>query len=203
MFLLRCGAVKLDPTIRIEALPQVYAPAEDSFLLLSTVKVGKGQRVLEMGCGTGIIALHCAKAGCYVTATDISLGAADNARMNASNNDLEMEVVQSDLFDNVAGEFDVIIFNPPYLSSEDAHALSGQEKMPRVGGEKGHEVSVRFLEQAVRHLAKAGKIYLLTSSESETGVLDEARRRFAMKKIAEERLFFETLAVWELEMGNA
>lgn len=192
--------MKTDPSIQIETCPGVYAPAEDSFLLLSAVRVSEGQHVLEMGCGTGMIALHCAKAGCRVTAADISQDAVENARMNAAMNSLDLDVVRSDLFGNVRGKFDVIIFNPPYLSSRGSECLSGQEKQPLVGGEGGHEISVLFLEQAKAHLAEAGIIYLLTSSESEAGVLERAGEMFSAKKVAEKRIFFETLAVHEMKM---
>ncbi len=195
--------MKPDSTIKIEIHPGVYAPSEDTHLLLSAMEVRKGQRVLEMGTGTGIIALHCAKAGCLVKGADISIDAVENARQNAAINTLNLDLVHSDLFEKVEGTFDVIIFNPPYLSSQDTDSLSGQEKGPRVGGAGGHEVSTRFLEQAEKHLARSGRIYLLTSSESEAKVLEKARKHYSARKVAEEGLFFETLAVWELKMGNA
>ncbi len=194
--------MKVDISIQIEICPGVYAPAEDTYLLLSAVEIRKGQHVLEMGCGTGIIALHCAKAGCQVTAADVSLGAVENAQMNAAINGLEMEVIQSDLFQNMEEKFDAIIFNPPYLSSEDSEGLSDAEKRPLVGGEMGHEITARFLDGAAERLSPGGKIYLLTSSESETGVLEKARQHYSMRMIAEKRIFFETLAVYEMKLGK-
>jgi len=190
--------VKLDPSMKIETFPGVYTPAEDTLLLLSAVKAGKGQRILEMGCGTGIIALHCAKAGYRVKAADISLDAVENARQNAAVNALDIDLAVSDLFVKVRGIFDVIIFNPPYLSSQDSEGLSEAERRPLVGGEAGHEISVRFLEQAPKHIAPGGRIYLLTSSESEGGVLEAARSLYSARRVAERRIFFELLAVWEL-----
>ena len=192
--------MKLDHPIIIETCPGVYAPAEDTYHLLSAVEAREGQRVLEMGCGTGIIAMHCAKNGCQVTAADIFPDAVENARMNAAMNSLDVKVIQSDLFQNVEGKFDIIIFNPPYLSAQDAGALSEAEKRPLVGGKNGHEVTARFLEEATCHLSPGGKIYLLTSSESEAGVLEKASQKFSVRKIAEERIFFETLAVYELRL---
>ena len=142
----------------IDTCPGVYAPAEDTFLLLSAIEVRRGQRVLEMGCGTGIIALHCVRAGCRVTAADIFAGAVDNARMNAAVNSLDVEVLQSDMFGNVRGKFDVVIFNPPYLSVQDTEGLSDAEKRPLVGGEGGHEIAARFLGEARKFLAPGGRI---------------------------------------------
>lgn len=194
--------MKLDPTIQIEMCPGVYAPAEDTFLLLSAVEVRESQHVLEMGCGTGIIALHCAGAGCRVTAVDVFDGAVENARMNAAINNLGMELAQSDLFENVKGKFDVIIFNPPYLSSRDSEGLSEAERRPLVGGDDGSGISTRFLETAPDFLAPGGRVYLLSSSESEAAVMETARELFSARRVAEKRIFFETLAVYELRLGE-
>lgn len=194
--------MKLDSSIRIETFPGVYAPAEDSFLLLSAVKVRKGQRVLEMGTGSGIIALHCAKAGCSVKAADISIDAIENARLNAAINLQDVEFAHSDMFGKVKGKYDVIIFNPPYLSVQDTEGLTLAEKWPLVGGEGGHEVSVRFLKAAPKHLAPNGRIYLLTSSESEAKVFEAAGKIYSVRKITEQRIFFEVLAVFELKIDN-
>ena len=60
-----------DPSIIIEVDQGVYAPAEDSLLALSALEVRKGERALEMGCGSGFLALHMARAGASVTAADL------------------------------------------------------------------------------------------------------------------------------------
>ena len=194
--------MKLDISIQIEVCPGVYAPEEDSYLLLSAIDLKKAQRVLEMGCGTGIIALHCAKAGCRATAADISKDAVANMQMNAAINNLDIEVLQSDMFENIGKKFDIIIFSPPYLSARDSEGLSEGEKRPLVGGGLGHEITARFLDGAAEHLAPGGKIFLLTSSESEVRVLEKASTLFSINKVIEKRIFFELLAVYEMKLGK-
>jgi len=79
-----------------------------------------GKRVLDLGTGCGILALHAAKNGAAeVVATDIDPRALENARENVSNHGLGhvIEVIASDLFDNVEGKFDLIIANLPILDS--------------------------------------------------------------------------------------
>jgi len=191
--------VNLDKSLRIETNPGVYAPAEDSFLLLSAISVRKGERVLDMGTGTGIIALHCAIAGCRVLAADVSPEAVACARANAKANDLDLRVVLSDLFGNVEGKFDVIAFNPPYLSSEGSDALPQEERGPLIGGEAGHETTAGFLAAAREHLTADGRIYLLTSTESEAGVLEAADGVYSIRKVGSRGMFFESLAAWELK----
>ena len=77
-------------------------------------------RVLEIGTGSGCIALSIAEvfSDIEVVATDISPDAIDVARLNTKAHGLEqqVEIIESDLFENVSGVFDLIITNPPYLS---------------------------------------------------------------------------------------
>lgn len=194
--------MKLDAEILIEIEEDVYSPSDDSLLMLKAVNPRAGQTVLEMGTGSGIIALHCAKQGCKVTAADISETSLNCARKNAQLNNLNVIFVQSDLFSNISEKYDIIIFNPPYLSSQDAEVLAVDDKRQLVGGEEGHELSVRFLEQAVQHLAEGGRIFLLTSTETVDKVIANARELFLIEEIAQQRMFFEVLAVWELRFNK-
>src|SRR3989344_2463782 len=68
----------------------------------------------------------------------------------------------SDLFSNVAGKFDLIIFNPPYLPDEKLE----DEKSKRIttGGKHGYEILEKFFSQANEHLNKNGKILIVFSS---------------------------------------
>lgn len=76
-----------------------------------------GKKFLELGCGTGTIAVVAARAGAVVTASDLSLKAVENTRVNAENNHVNIRIVHSDLFDGLDIQlFDIIIINPPYYS---------------------------------------------------------------------------------------
>lgn len=75
----------------------------------------QGQTLLELGAGSGLISLWCARAGAAVTATDINPTAVANIRENAEKNDIKLEVLESDLFAALGDRrFDYIIINPPY-----------------------------------------------------------------------------------------
>lgn len=194
--------MKLDLEIQIEVAEDVYAPSDDSLLMISAIHPAQGQSILEMGTGSGIIALHCAKAGSKVTAVDTSEKALECAKNNAQINNLDIQLIQSELFSNIAGKFDLIVFNPPYLSSQDAEVLAVDDKRQLIGGEEGHEISVIFMEQAINHLTENGRIYLLTSTETSEKVIQHARKLFLANKIKEQRMFFEAMAVWELRVDK-
>ncbi len=111
--------MKHDPTLQIEECERVYQVREDSLLLLDCLDVGRNERMLEMGSATGIISVHCAKAGAIVTAADVNPYAVSCTRNNAERNGLEIDVLHSDLFLDVPGRFDVMVINPPYLPVEE------------------------------------------------------------------------------------
>ena len=87
----------------------------------------KGRSALELGAGSGLISLWCARAGVEMTASDISSLAVQNISEGAERNSLKLEIVQSDLFQDLpAKQFDYIFINPPYYpgtpTDEAAHA---------------------------------------------------------------------------------
>ena len=74
-----------------------------------------GRSLLEIGCGSGAVSLVAARQGATVTAMDISPLACQATRANASANALSVEVIESDLFANIDGRFDVVVITPPYF----------------------------------------------------------------------------------------
>lgn len=186
--------MKVDERIQIQECEFVYLPSEDTYLLLECVEVREGERVLEMGCGTGIVALHCAKAGGLVTAVDINPKAVSCARANAKRNGLEVEVMHSDLFMEVEGAFDLILFNPPYVPD----LIKGDIERSWAGGEDGVRVLDRFLRDAPFHLAKGGRILVLLSTTMKDAPLQCVLSQFVRDTLASRKLFFEEIWVERL-----
>jgi len=99
--------------------PSVFPPfiTISTKLLLEFVETLniKGKTLLELGCGCGIISILAAKKGATVTATDINTTALETLEKNALNNGVSMEIINSDLFENIQDKmFDFILINPPY-----------------------------------------------------------------------------------------
>ncbi|MFQ6012863.1 MAG: HemK2/MTQ2 family protein methyltransferase [Thermoplasmata archaeon] len=183
----------LDPGLRIEEDDRVYRPAEDSYLLLRTIELGGALSFLEIGSGTGLIALHAARQARTV-ATDINPSAVSLSQANARNNALPLDVVRADLFRGLRGAFDAIAFNPPYLPLRPRgkwldHAWSG--------GRGGDEVVLRFLREAPPFLAEGGVIFLLLSSQNREA-LRVARRDYRAEERGREALFFDEIVVHRL-----
>lgn len=185
--------------IQIETDSEVYRPAEDSFLFIKHAAKLKG-RILEVGCGTGIVSLYCAASDSEntVEGVDINPAAVSLAQRNAELNRIKnVKFYESDLFSNVKGKYDWIIFNPPYLPTSQNEKIKGELNNAFDGGQKGREIMEKFIERAPRHLEKNGGVLLLVSNlsgkEEITGKFESVGLK--AKIIDEEALFFEKLYV--------
>ena len=177
----------------IKYTASVYEPSEDSYLLaeaaLSEIK-GK-ERILEVGCGSGIVsAVIKANTTSKITGIDINPYAAACTKENG------IDVIIGDLLSCVKGEFDMIIFNPPYLPHQEG-AKKDWINVALDGGDDGRRVISRFLEDALPHLVENGKILIVVSSL--TGI-EEVKSRmesldYAVREISRERFMFEQLVV--------
>ena len=141
----------------------VYEPSEDSFLLADAAlaNIKGSEHILETGCGSGIIsAVINANTKASVTGIDINPYAVQCTKENG------VEVIRGDLLSCIKGSFDLIIFNPPYLPTEDREKEKGWLNAALDGGSNGRQVIFRFLEEAGRCLGEGGKILMLVSSLS-------------------------------------
>ncbi len=84
-----------------------------------------GLHVLDLGTGSGILALVAARKGALVTAVDINPAAVEAARENASRNGVAIHALVSDQFDAIdARKFDLIVVNPPYFEGDPRDAVA-------------------------------------------------------------------------------
>lgn len=108
--------------------PGVLIPRADTEILVEkALKVmPPNARVLDIGTGSGAIAVSLARLGqaARVTAVDVSDKALEIARKNAENNGADVEFVKSDCFSALQGrKYDMIVSNPPYISDEEMQTL--------------------------------------------------------------------------------
>jgi release factor glutamine methyltransferase len=188
---------------RFRVFPGVYEPAEDSFMLALEAKKLKGD-LLDIGTGCGIQAIVAKKA--KATGADINPSAVENAKANARANGSCANFLVSDLFSDVSGKFDAIVFNPPYLPTSAGEKLEGLENLAYDGGEDGREVLDRFLAEFSGNLRREGKVLLLLSTLSDNG---ETRERlsglgFSCKELARRHVgLMEELFVLEARRADA
>lgn len=179
-------------SISIEHCSKVYGPAEDTFLIMDNVI--PGNNVLEIGCGTGIISIYCSRLGRKVTCCDVSEEARMCCERNAMRNRVDLEILDSQLFNRIEGSFDTIIFNPPYLPTEDRYEESAQWN----GGREGFDVIRPFLKDAQNHLEDHGSIYIILSSLTDIKALADEFSQYTFLEKASQSFFFETIYLYQL-----
>ena len=117
-----------NPSFRRKSESSDLTPLDSDFRLNDEHK-GAEYKILDLGTGTGAIALAIAKhrPQALVTATDVSKKALSIAKENAENLDItNVNFVHSDWFNELDGQrFDVIVSNPPYIAKNDAHLTQG------------------------------------------------------------------------------
>lgn len=175
---------------------EVYEPAEDTYLLLKAAmaEARDSDRVLEVGCGNGLISRNLAPRVQEVLATDINPFAVKIVR------EYGIPVIRADLFRGIKGKFDMIIFNPPYLPTSEKARSDGWMNFALDGGESGRETINRFLEDLGPHMTPGGRALILLSSLTGISVVERlaVNLGFEVYQMAVERYFFELLYVFKV-----
>jgi len=173
----------------------IYAPSDDSFLLEKEVKkYAKDKSVLDIGSGSGIQARAASNSGAKsVLASDINSEAVRELKKQKINS------IKSDLFEDIDGKFDLIIFNPPYLP-EDTREPE-KSKLATTGGKKGDEIIIKFLKQAPKYLNKDGIVLIVLSSLTPKNRINSLLKKLNLNKtiISKKKMFMESLEVWKLQ----
>lgn len=183
----------------IRVYPSVFHPlffrssAYFAELLLRSLDLDN-RRVLDVGCGSGILSLICARLGAHVVAVDINPDAVRCTRENAALNGLKdcIEVFVSDLFENIPrGKlFDYIIANPPFFRAE-PHSVAdfAWKTNPEQPFLK------RLAAGAKTHLAKNGQVLCLLSSDADVDreIKEFEQSGFMWTMIGSKRFMFEKL----------
>ena len=175
--------------------PEVYPPSEDSILLTESLDIRIGEKVLEIGTGSGIVSIQCALNGADVVCGDINPRAVALARTNAAANGVDIDVRETDVYSNIEGRFDTIVFNLPYLPVED----EGELAKAWSGGPDGLGPLPRLLEGAPEHLLPDGRVVVVVSSLMDRAGLDKTLEGYEVKVLGELPLFFERLQVLEIK----
>lgn len=171
----------------LEVNQDVLIPRLDTEILIEKVKNDiisrqKDVTVLDIGTGSGAIAIVLQKeTGANVTAVDVSPKALEVAKRNAEKNNTEIKFIHSNVFENVAGKFDFIVSNPPYIETEvvkglEKEVVDNEPILALDGGEDGLDFYREIVEKAPNFLNEGGKLYFeigYNQAESVSGLMKD------------------------------
>lgn len=155
-----------------------------------------GKSLLEVGCGSGILSLLSAKWGANVTALDINPDAVETTRLNAESNGLPVDLLQSDIFQNLPHRpFDIIINNPPYFPAE---AQNDAEHAWYCGPDFGF--FQRFFIGLKDFTQPQTRVWMILSDECKLDRIAEiaGKQGLELKEIHKAKSLLETFVVLEI-----
>jgi len=184
--------------------PGVFHPGfflSTSVLLrfLSNVPV-KGKLVLELGAGSALISMVLARKGSIVTASDISNTAIESIRENSMKNNINISIIQSDIFKSFPGtRFDIIVINPPYFRRDPII----ESEFAWYCGSDFHYFKNLF-QQLPLHISSTNCSYMILSEDCEIETIKTIAQEhnFKMKLVHSEKIWFEYNYIFELIRFN-
>ena len=158
--------------------------------LILTENPEKNLKVLDIGTGSGAIALTLAKnrPDWSVTAADISQDALDLSLENANAQNLNLSFIKSDCFSEISSKYDIIVSNPPYISRADEeevglNVLHSEPHLALFADEDGLAIYRRIAEESKDYLNDGGKIYLEIGYKQGQSVPNLFRKNFPEKRV--------------------
>lgn len=171
---------------KIKVSPAVLIPRQETEILLDMVCKqldGSEKRALDLCTGSGCLAIGLKKArpDLEVVAVDLSEAALEVARENGERNGAAVLWLQGDLTEPLEGKFDLVLCNPPYITSGDYAGLDPgvrnfEPKMALDAGPSGYEFFERLNETLPPYLNEGAKVFF----EIGTGQGKELLMKFSM-----------------------
>ena len=155
-----------------------------------------GKKFLDLGCGSGLVALVAARKGAIVTATDISAPAIACTKDNAIVNKLSLETIRTDLFEGIQGRhFDVIAVNPPYFRKDPRNEA---EHAWYAGSD--YDYFKKFFLQLPLNGKEETSVYMILSEDCDLENISALAREsgFALHVVSESRRAGEILTLFEI-----
>lgn len=155
------------------------------------------QSLLELGTGSGLIAMYCAQKGAQVTATDINPLALTQLEKNAQRNQVALHIHYSDLFENIDQSFDWVIINPPYYPR---NPKNDEEKAWFCG--ENFEYFHRLAAQLAHHIHANSKVLMVLSEDCAIEKIQEIlqNQQINMRLLEKKEFWLEENYIFSLEV---
>lgn len=187
--------------IRLQIPPEVFHPGffTSTQFLLRYIKNLQlhGKRFMEPGAGNGLISIYAAKHRAKVTATDINPVAIEYLKINSVENNVQVSIIQSDLFENVPlQQFDIIAINPPYYKKNPQTLLDHAWYC----GENG-EFFFQLFAQLPGYLHKTSEVLMVLCGGCDIGMIKNAAAEngFTLNCVDTKQTLIEKNFIYKIE----
>lgn len=156
--------------------------------------------ILELGAGTGLISIFTANKGGYVTASDISLTAVYNIEKNVKMTNANVEVVHSDLFDDIPHRrYDYIIINPPYYKKSPA----SEKEFAWFGGDD-FQYFRKLFSQLGSNSYENTKVIMVLSDEADLDMIKSiaGEFNFILKELVHKKTWGENHYIFDVKSAE-
>ena len=149
--------------LNLEINEHIFPPSAHGQFFAENMKINSRESVIDIGTGSGILAILAAKLGGNVCATDNDSDAIETARKNALKNDVKINFKQGEYFANFKNKFDVILVNLPqeWIHPNYQKALTKQQQNSLDGKEGGNVQILEFLDLVKNYMHEKSRIYLI------------------------------------------
>ncbi|AXT50491.1 methyltransferase domain-containing protein [Aquimarina sp. BL5] len=189
--------------IEVKVHPDVFPPhlTLSTKILLDFIKPVslKNKTFLELGCGSGIISLFASKKGAIVTSTDINPTALQYLKKASENNKLKVELILSNLFDNLQNRtFEYIVINPPYYPKKPKNI---KEQAWFCG--ENFEYFKKLFEQLASHTTQSHYIYMILSEDCNIEHIKNIAltSNLIFETVLEQKVFGETNYIFKININ--
>ena len=187
--------------ITVTVFPGVFHPGffySTKLLLKYFEDIDLGKKyILELGAGTGLISIFAANKGGYVTASDISLTAIYNIEKNVKMTNANVEVVHSDLFDDIPHRrYDYIIINPPYYKK----TPSSEKEFAWFGG-NDFQYFRKLFDQLNNNIYENTNVIMVLSDEADLVMINSIAEdfNFRMEEVLHKKTWGENHFIFKIK----
>ena len=190
--------------IKLHIPPEVFHPGfftSTQFLLqyIKSLQL-QGKKFLEPGAGNGLISIYAAKRRAKVTATDINPIAIEYLKINSIENNAQLNIIQSDLFENIPlQQFDIIAINPPYYK-KDPQTLLDHAWYCGVNG----EFFYRLFTQLSNYVHESSEVIMVLCDGCDLKMIEDAASEngFKIRCIQTKQSLIEKNFIFKIEKSK-
>lgn len=188
-----------DLKLAVDERVLIPRPETEELVQMILAENEQGRRtVLDIGTGSGAIALALAekRKEWEITASDVSEKALELAQLNAKRHQISLNFILSDVFENIQGQHDIIVSNPPYIAFDETYEMDQsvirfEPDSALFAENQGLAIYQNIAEAAHQFLKPQGKIYLEIGYKQGPAVKDLFEKAFPTKKVRVHRDIFE------------